>query len=530
MTRYSLDLSFEDFKKSLSPDDLLATVPGLYFSPRSGRVLIVEPESASWLVVPQREFGYLVERGLLAPGSEARSSRKLGDFLSSQPGLDPGFKEGLDRWLYRLFIANMLAINGYGYHQPSRLWAVQKYPHYFNIHLTESCNLACRYCRVGDAPAPFALMPVETCKKIVRRVIEEIPGTKIIIGFHGGEPLLNPEAIVEGSKYAREVARSAGKEVTLSLQTNGVLLRKYSRLLKELNVEVGVSIDGPAAIHDRYRVFGSGRGSFDEVMAGIQAARQAGLNPGYLAVIHDPGDYLPVARFMVETLGATSFRLNFSCYEGRAKSELDFDPTRAEAFARNWLRLIDFVLEHHRRTGVWLSLDDLNLFVAHLLAKDRPHMCYRSPCGAGNAILGFGADGRIYLCEELVGKDQFCLGDIETAPPLHRLLDESRVQARASESRQVEHVAACAGCPWKRFHGAGCLNKSFEYFGDLEHRDPMCHFYRVIFEELMWRITDNPEIINLISYYKKYIRVHNEWPPGLESGESRPGPDYLLGE
>ncbi|MCX8161347.1 MAG: radical SAM protein [Candidatus Saccharicenans sp.] len=509
MTRYSLDLSFEEFKESLSPDDLLTTVPGLYFSPRSGRVLIVEPESASWLVVSQNELGLLVERGLLAPGSVTRASQKLTDL---QAGLGPELLIELERWLYRLFIRNMLAINGYGYHQPTRLWSVQKYPHYFNLHLTESCNLSCRYCRVGDSPAASSMMPVDICQKIIRRVIEEIPGTKIIIGFHGGEPLLNPECLVEGSKYAREVARSAGKEITLSLQTNGILLQKYSQLLKELNVEIGVSLDGPAVIHDRHRVFSSGRGSFDRVMAGIQAARQAGLNPGYLAVIHDPNDYLSVAGFMVETLGATSFRLNFSCYEGRAKSELDFDPGRAAAFARNWLQLVDFVLEHHRRTGVWLSIDDLNLFVAHLLTRDRPHMCYRSPCGAGNAILGFGSDGKIYPCEELVGKEQFCLGDINAASTLDRLLDESQALARVSESRKVENVAHCASCPWRRFHGAGCLNKSFEYFGDLEHGDPMCHFYRVVFEELMWRLADNPELINLISYYKKYIRVQNEWP------------------
>jgi len=508
MSLYNLDLSYEDFRKVLLPDDVLTAVPGLYFSPRQGRVLIVEPETASWLVLSQTEFSFLVNCGLLQPGSSTRSWIKLGQL---QAGLDSGRQDELGRRLYRLFIRNMITINGYGYHQPSQLWAVQKYPHYFNLHLTEGCNLACRYCRVGDGFIPADMMSVDTCKKIIRRVIEEIPGTKIIIGFHGGEPLLNLEGVVEGSKYAREVARSAGKEVTLSLQTNGVLLRQHSNLLQELKVEVGVSIDGPAAIHNRHRVFGSGRGSFEEVMAGIQAARQAGLNPGYLAVVHNPDEYLLVARFMVETLGATSFRLNFSCYEGRAKTKLDFDPTRAAAFARRWLELIDFVLEHHSRTGLWLSLDDLNLFVAHLLTKDRPHMCYRSPCGAGNAILGFGADGKIYLCEELVGKPEFCLGDINTARPLVELLDNSEVYARVAEQRKVDQVPACADCPWRRFHGAGCLNKSFEYFGDLEHRDPMCHFYRVIFEELMWKLNDHPELVNLISYYKKYIKVQNDW-------------------
>jgi len=506
MSLYSLDLNYDDFKKLISPDDTLATVPGLYFSPRADRILIVEPDSASWLVINQTDFGFFVQQGLLAPGSSSRSWRKLKDLRTA---VSSASADWLDRWLYRLFIRNMVTVNSYSYNQPSELWPVQKYPHYFNLHLTESCNLSCRYCRVGDMDLSPEPMSVDTCKKIIRRVMEEIPGEKIIIGFHGGEPLLNIDCVREGSQYARELARSLSKEVTLSLQTNGLLLRKYSGLLKELGIEVGVSLDGPPDIHNRHRIFRTGQGSFEEVMAGIHAARAAGLNPGYLAVIHQPENYLSVARFMVETLGATSFRLNYSCFEGRAKKELDFDFRRAGAFARNWLELIDFVMEHHRLTGTWLSIDDLNLFVAHLLTKDRPQMCYRSPCGAGNSILGFGADGKIYLCEELVGKEEFCLGDINSAPRLDKLLEQSEVYARAAAKRLVDRVPACAACPWKRFHGAGCLNKSFEYFGDLDYRDPMCHFYRVVFEELMWRLTDHPELTSLISYYKKYIKLNN---------------------
>lgn len=55
MSTCALDLTYEEFKKQLSPEDTLATVPGLYFSPRNGRVLIVEPESASWLVLTKED-------------------------------------------------------------------------------------------------------------------------------------------------------------------------------------------------------------------------------------------------------------------------------------------------------------------------------------------------------------------------------------------------------------------------------------------------------------------------------------------
>jgi uncharacterized protein len=499
-----MELDFQSFKKALKPEDVITSVSDLYFSPRDERCLLVEPETASWLVIAQSDLKFFMDLGLLRPGVRERGWLRLKD-LSQSAG--PDRLSQVEEILYSLFIRNMLTINGLNYYQPSLLWSIQKYPHYFNLHVTESCNLACRYCRVDhQAPDPM-MMTVETCKKIIRRVLEEIPGEKYIIGFHGGEPLLNIKCVLEGARYAQEVAASLGKKITLSLQTNGVLLPRYAEQLKELNIEVGISLDGPEAIHNQQRIFPSGRGSFAEVMDGIMASRKAGLNPGFLAVIYNPEDYLKVARFMVEGLRARSFRLNYICYEGRARKELKFEVDRAAAFADNWLKLVDLAWEHYQQTGVWLSIDDLNLFVAHLVAKDRPHMCYRSPCGAGNSILGFGHDGRIYLCEEMVGKKQFCLGSIETPVPLAVLLDESEMYSRVKEIRKVENVRKCASCPWRRFHGSGCLNKSYEFFEDAEHEDPLCYYYRQVFEELMWKLSENSRLVNLISYYRKYVKI-----------------------
>jgi len=495
-------LEFSEFKKALSPESVITSVPGLYFSPRGNRCLVVEPETASWCILTEETRDYLTNQGLLRPDLEQRTWRHLNDLYLTSGGWN---EERVDRILYSLFVRNMITLNGQTYYQPSNLWTVQKYPHYFNIHVAESCNLACRYCRCDHQSPDPMLMSVETCKKIIRRVMEEIPGEKIIIGFHGGEPLLNIDCIIEGARYVREIAPSLGKKVTLSLQTNGILLTKYSELLKELKVETGVSLDGPEAIHNRQRVFASGRGSFGEVIEGLRKARKIGLNPGLLAVVSDPENYTEVARFMVENLDSRSFRLNYLCYEGRAKKQFDFEVDRAAAFADNWLKLVDLAVDYQKKTGKWLSIDDLNLFIAHLADKSRPHMCYRSPCGAGNSILGFGYDGQIYPCEELVGKENFCLGTIDDPRPLSNLLMESEINQRIQEKRKVENINKCRTCPWRRFHGTGCLNKSYEFFGDTEFEDPMCYFYRRIFEELMWKVTENPELKNLIGHYHKYV-------------------------
>jgi uncharacterized protein len=490
------------FRKILKPEAALISVPGLFFSSRAGRTLVVEPESASWTVLDRAPFDFLTKQGLIRPDARDRSLRTVAELRTRDTSTDWAKTEEL---LFELFTRNMLAVDGQTYYQPSRLWSAQRHPHYFNIHVSESCNLACRYCRVDHGGRDPMLMKVDVCKRIIRRVLEEIPGEKVIIGFHGGEPLLNAACIAEGAGYAREVAAALGKKVTLSLQTNGVLLDRHAGLLKELNIEVGVSLDGPETIHDRYRVLPSGRGSFGLVVNGLKAARKAGLNPGLLAVVHEPADYLEVADFMAGRLDACSFRLNYSCFEGRAKRELDFEVDRGEAFARGWLQLVDFALEHHRRTKTWLGIDDLNLFTAHLLTKVRPHMCYRSPCGAGNSILGFGYDGRIYPCEELVGKAEFALGTVDAPTPLAELLETSELNRRLQEERKVENVARCRDCPWKRFHGSGCLNKSYEYFGATDFEDPMCRFYRRVFEGLMWRLAENPELVNLTGQYRKYV-------------------------
>ncbi|HEK86674.1 MAG TPA: radical SAM protein [Candidatus Aminicenantes bacterium] len=499
----SKKLEFSEFKKVLTPEAIITSVPDLYFSTRNTRTLVVEPESASWIILQAASRGFLLRSKILRPGTNERSWKSLAEIYE----LDQSFNQNeIDWWLYSLFLRNMITLNGQTYYQSSNLWAVQQYPHYFNIHIAESCNLACRYCRCDHEANDRELMSVETVKKIIRRVLEEIPREKVIIGFHGGEPLTNIDCLVAGAKYARELASALKKKLTLSLQTNGVLLTRYSELLKELKIEVGLSLDGPEAIHNRQRVFASGRGSFGEVIEGLRRARKLGLNPGLLAVISDPQNYVEVAKFFIENLDSRSFRLNFLCYEGRAKKGFNFEVDRAELFVEHWLKLVDLAIDYHRETGYWLSVDDLNLFIAHLADKSRPQMCYRAPCGAGNSILGFGYDGQIYPCEELVGKDEFCLGTIDDPKPLPQLLVESEINQQIQQQRKVENIKKCRTCPWRRFHGSGCLNKSFEFFGDIFHEDPMCHFYRRVFEELMWKTAENPDLINLIGYYKNYLK------------------------
>ncbi|MCS3532047.1 uncharacterized protein M2373_003466 [Chryseobacterium sp. JUb7] len=105
------------------------------------------------------------------------------------------------------------------------------------------------------------------------------------IVFHGGEPLLYPKEFYrESIKIFRE--KLSDSYFDFVLQTNGVGLdEEWYSLFNELNIRVGVSIDGPKEYHDQYRVFHNGKGSYDEVRSAIQLGLDKGMH-GVLSVVN----------------------------------------------------------------------------------------------------------------------------------------------------------------------------------------------------------------------------------------------------
>lgn len=490
---------------AIDRNSFVATSPGLYRARRGDNILVVEPESAGWCVLDR--IAWDAFQRLDGAAQPLRVSAFERD--SGMPA------DAFADFVRRLYARNMISLDGKTFFEPFEMWDVQPYPHYFNVHVTDACNLACRYCRVSArAAAPF--MTPDTARRIVRRIIAEIPSPTISIGFHGGEPMMNLPAIAaavkEGNRAAERLKGTPGeKTIKYLMQTNGTMLSgKTLASLKALGIQIGVSIDGRPEVHDARRVFRSGKGSSQAVCRGIDAANHAGAKLGYLAVVHEPDRYVDVLDYLVRDRGAKSVRINFSMPEGRAKDLLAFPDDRGDAFARGWLAMVDYAVDHHTQAGIWLDIADLNLFVYHLMTKERPHMCYRSPCGMGNAILGFGHDGRIYLCDEVVGNDEFCIGDIHIETNLKLLLDNSPARRKIMDARDVSRVAKCANCPWRRFHGSGCTSKVYAQFGNIEKEDAMCRFYQVVFEELMWRLWEKPELAHLAGRFASRLNLAKE--------------------
>ena len=167
----------------------------------------------------------------------------------------------------------------------------------FIVKVHSRCDLSCDYCYMyemadqswRDQPRR---MTTEIAELTAHRIGEHARThrlTHVVLVLHGGEPLLAGHELISYLVTATRDSAGPGVRVATRIQTNGVGLDdSYLGLFRELDVRVGVSLDGDAEAHDRHRRFASGRGSYAAVSASLNRLRQAEfrhLFGGLLAVI-----------------------------------------------------------------------------------------------------------------------------------------------------------------------------------------------------------------------------------------------------
>jgi uncharacterized protein len=158
------------------------------------------------------------------------------------------------------------------------------------ILTTYACNLACRYCVEQGVLQDPLFMSEQTALEAAAYIAEKcgaFGSRSIALNFYGGEPLLNLPAIRASARSLHSYAREKGIAFGFALSTNGVLLTPavIGELLPFGLTGAKITLDGPRDTHDRNRPFKGGRGSFDALIAVIQAA--APLLPIQIEVNHD---------------------------------------------------------------------------------------------------------------------------------------------------------------------------------------------------------------------------------------------------
>ncbi len=315
----------------------------------------------------------------------------------------------------------------------------------FTLALTHNCNLACAYCYAGaklrkEMPAEIALRIVDFAFRI------SPPGRAANLNYFGGEPMLCFPLIQQLTAHIRQRERETGKQFTLGITTNGTLLKRGAlEYLRSEDIDLCVSLDGPAAIHNRYRVYRDGRGSFDDVVAGLREALKV-LPSVQVNSVYGPATlgHLVETVALLDGLGATMIHLNpdiSAVWTRQAQDELDANLMGvAEYYIRSF--------ERGRELAINVIDSKIMLFIKGGHGAE-------DLCGMGETEWAFAPSGNIYPCERFIGDDtdaSLRLGNIQTG------IDPTRRCQLIQQRGNVNQ--ACADCGLRPYcmNWCGCTN------------------------------------------------------------------------
>ena len=175
------------------------------------------------------------------------------------------------------------------------------------------CNLDCEYCFFLSKemlyPGSRFRMAADLQETYIRQLMEaHARAPEVVVAWQGGEPtMMGLDFFRRSVELEREYARP-GQRILNTIQTNGTLLDdSWGTFLAENGFLAGISIDGPPAMHDAYRVDKGGKPTSHRVLKGLDVLKRHGVDWNVLTTIHavnaDHGR--EVYAYLRDDLGAT---------------------------------------------------------------------------------------------------------------------------------------------------------------------------------------------------------------------------------
>ncbi len=282
------------------------------------------------------------------------------------------------------------------------------------------CNLGCSYCYYLDKFKfdERSVLPLDLLEKTIKEYIEINDNEQIVFDWHGGEPLLLGldyfKKIVDFQKRYR-----GNKHIYNTIQTNATLLNSdFALFFKENNFLVGVSIDGPQDVHDKFRRDKGDNPTFMKVMRGIELLHRYAVDFNTLTTISKAGEGrgLDVYMFM-KNIGSRymQFMPVFE-YVDSINNNIVSPSDRNASLAKcsvNPMGYGEFMCDIF---DYWVK-NDVGSYFVNLFDSTLANYCgltpgtcvYSETCGA-NAVMEHNGD--IYPCDHFV-YPQYKLGNVK---------------------------------------------------------------------------------------------------------------------
>jgi uncharacterized protein len=339
------------------------------------------------------------------------------------------------------------------------------------------CNLDCSYCFFLSKellyPGSRFRMAEELLEAYVRQLIEAHAGQpEVAVAWQGGEPTLMGVDFFRRSVELAEQHLAPGQRAVYTIQTNGTLLdEEWAAFFREHDFLVGISIDGPRELHDAYRVNKGGKGSFDQVLRGLEHLQAGGVEWNVLTTVHAAnGEHgREVYRFLRDELGARFIQFipiiervagsddSWSSWRDRPLYVQEGDAVSPRSIGqKQYGRFLVGVFEEwvrHEVGTVYVQLFDVTL--ANWVGEP-PGLCVHSEtCGRALALEH---TGDLYSCDHFV-EPKHLLGSIAE----HRMLDlvESPQQRQFGLDKRDTLPRFCRECDVRFACHGGCPKDRF---------------------------------------------------------------------
>jgi uncharacterized protein len=344
------------------------------------------------------------------------------------------------------------------------------------------CNLDCEYCYYLHKEELYPSgegwrMPAETLELYIRQYIEAQPdlAKEITFAWQGGEPTLLGVDFFQKIVELQKKYQPLGKRIVNSLQTNGVLLdEEWCEFFREHNFLIGISIDGPAELHDRYRYDKQGQGSFAGVMRGLKLLKKHHVEFNVLIVVNSHnGDHgkkvytylrdngVQFMQFIpiVEQRGIGVHAEEPLTEDHNPKSAIQNPQSLVSSRSVRPEQFGDFLIGVFNE---WIKRDVGKVFVQifdQALAAwtgVEPTLCvFRKQCGRAMAIEH---NGDLFSCDHFV-EPEYKLGNIHDLPIIEMANSSRQIQFGIDKERllpqycrECEVRFVCNGeCPKNRF-------------------------------------------------------------------------------
>ncbi|HMP95980.1 MAG TPA: anaerobic sulfatase maturase [Kiritimatiellia bacterium] len=365
------------------------------------------------------------------------------------------------------------------------------------------CNLDCRYCyyleKESMYPASGSMrMTPDVLETYIRSYIENHPEGDVHFAWQGGEPTLMgldffQSALTLQQRYA------GGRSVFNAIQTNGTLLDDtWCEFFSRHNMLVGISVDGPRALHDVYRRDKRGRATFDDVMRGLGFLKKHGVSFNTLTVVHRANSGHPEDVYSFLTSIGSTFLQFIPLVERKpgpvqASSGLHFHPPPFPAQAEADVEVSDFsvepetygkflvaVFEQWRRRDVGrIFVQLIDVALANHMGLGSGMCVFSETCGRALALEH---NGDVYSCDHYVYPEyrlgnlmHHALGDMVASPEQIRFGNAKR-DTLPRYCLECEVLDLCRGeCPKHRFTKTPDGEPGLNY---------LCRGYRMFFNHL----------------------------------------------